>query len=428
MIAIVGAGITGLALGHELARRGVDFVVLEASDAPGGVIRSGCVDGHRLDWGPQRTRLTPLLAGLVAELGLMDEVVTAPPGLPLLVYAAGRLRRVGFSAGGLLAGDLLSPGARARLLLEPLTGGPRDGETVARYFSRKLGRQAYERLAGPLYGGLYASDPADMVVGLSLGHVLRELGVGRSLALALLRRGGRVVPPPACSFRGGMAALPRALHRLHADRVRLASPVHAILRNGGGYRLETAGGPLDTAHVVLTVPAPAAARLLRRAAPDAAARAGGLVYNPLAIVHLHAEGTPAALGYQVALGEGLRTRGVTFNAAMFAREGVHTAYLGGASAPGVADLPDEQAGSVAVDELRLVTGGDARVISVRRERMPAWDRSWAALEGFRLPPGLHVAAGWESRPGLPGRLAQARRLADTLARGFDIADCAARAS
>jgi hypothetical protein len=32
-----------------------------------------------------------------------------------------------------------------------------------------------------------------------------------------------------------------------------------------------------------------------------------------------------------------------------------------------------------------------------------------------LPAGLHLAANWESRPGIPGRLAQARRLAERLA-------------
>ncbi|HJR53873.1 MAG TPA: FAD/NAD(P)-binding protein, partial [Gemmatimonadota bacterium] len=54
MIGIVGAGLTGLALAHELARRGVEHVVLEAADRPGGVIESARVDGRVLDFGPQR--------------------------------------------------------------------------------------------------------------------------------------------------------------------------------------------------------------------------------------------------------------------------------------------------------------------------------------------------------------------------------------
>ena len=41
MIGIVGAGLTGLALAHELARRGIGHVVFEAEDRPGGVSGRG---------------------------------------------------------------------------------------------------------------------------------------------------------------------------------------------------------------------------------------------------------------------------------------------------------------------------------------------------------------------------------------------------
>jgi protoporphyrinogen/coproporphyrinogen III oxidase len=413
----VGAGITGLVLAHELARRGVEFVVLESSDRVGGVIRSQRLDGHLLEWGPQRTRLIGPMATLVDELGLRDEVVLAPAGLPLFVYADGKLRRVPFSAGGFLTGDLLSLRGKARVLLEPFTAGPRDDEDVADYFVRKLGRQGYERLAGPLYGGLYASDPAEMVMRLSLGHVLREFRVGRSLALTLLKRGG-VSPPAACSFRDGLATLPRALHQRHADRVRRRTPVEALSRKGVGWRVHTGQGVVEAAQVVLTCAAPAAAALLRECAPQASEAVARLHYNPLAVVHLHApSGVPDGLGYQVAFGEPLRTRGVTFNHSLFGRTGVYTAYLGGAKHPAVVGLPEDEIGRIAVEEFARVTGAESAVLSVARERMPAWDRSWSAISGLSLPPALHVAANWESRPGIPGRLAQARALAERLAAG-----------
>ena len=415
MIAIVGAGVTGLALAHELARRGVEHVVLEAAERPGGVIRSGRVDGHLLDWGPQRTRLVGPVRALVAELGLEDEVVTAPAGLPLFVYHAGRLRRVPFSAAGFLRTDLLGPLEKARVLAEPLTAGPRPGERVAAYFTRKVGRAAYERLLGPLYGGLYASDPADMEMELSLAHVLREFGIGRSLLLPLLRRGGSIDPPPAASFRAGMQALPDALYHAHRANVRLGAPVREMVRTADGYRLSLDGGDVDARQVVVTASPPAAARLLGSMAPDAAGRIGSLTRNPLAVVHLHAETELRGLGYQVSLAEPLATRGVTFNDSLFGRTGVYTAYLGGAKRPEVVEWSDERIEETAVREFREVTGYDSRAIAVARERMPAWDVSWRALRGLTLPPGLHLAANWESRPGIPGRLAQAKGLAERLA-------------
>ncbi|HEU4463977.1 MAG TPA: protoporphyrinogen oxidase [Gemmatimonadota bacterium] len=414
MIGIVGAGLTGLALAHELARRGIDHVVLEAADRPGGVIRSDRVEGRVLELGPQRGRMTADLSALVAELGIAHEVIYAPPDLPLFVYADGTLRPVSFSAWSVLASDLLTWRGKLRLALEPFTAGPRDDERVARLLTRKLGREAYERLVGPLYGGLYASDPANMVVGLSLGHVLREFGVRRSFLLPLLKRGGSIDAPRACSFVDGMQTLTDALHGAHARSVRLATPARGLARAGNAWTIELDGGTIDAEVVVLTCDARGAAGLLSRAAPKAAERLGRLVYNPLGVVHLHAETDLRGLGYQVGLGEDLATRGVTWNDSLFGREGVYTAYLGGARNPAVVDETDATLGRLAADEFRLVTGYEARVLAVARERMPAWDVSWRALEGLELPHAIRIAANWMSRPGIPGRLAEARRLAERL--------------
>jgi oxygen-dependent protoporphyrinogen oxidase len=416
MIAIVGAGLTGLALAHELARRGVDHVVLEAADRPGGVIRSGRVDGRVLEWGPQRGRMTSDLSALVGELGIASEVVYAPEGLPLFVYADGALREVSFSAWSVLAGDLLTWRGKLRLVLEPFTAGPRDDERVATLLTRKIGREAYERLVGPLYGGLYASDPANMIVGFSLRHVLREFGVRRSFLLPLLRRGGSIEAPLACSFVDGMQTLTDALHGAHAGTVCLGTPVRGLARSGNAWTLELDGGAVEAEVVVLTCEAGTAAELLSRA-PQASKRIRGLVYNPLGVVHLHAETDLRGLGYQVGLGEGLATRGVTWNDSLFGRDGVYTAYLGGAKNPAVVEEPDGPLGRLAADEFRRVTGYEARVVAVSRQRMPAWDVSWRAIEGLELPEGIRIAANWWGRPGIPGRLAEARRLAERLSQG-----------
>jgi oxygen-dependent protoporphyrinogen oxidase len=414
VIAIIGGGLTGLALARQLSRQGVAHLVLEASDRAGGVVRSGRVEGHLLEWGPQRTRLGGIVGELVEDLSLGDEVITAPADLPLFVYRSGRLRQVPFSAGDFLRSDIVSWGGKLRLLAEPFTSPPRPEERVAHFLTRKVGRELYENMLGPLYGGLYASDPVNMRMDLSLGHVLREFGIRRSLLLPLLRRGGRLSPPPACSFREGMQTLTDALYQAERANVRLSTPVREIRPEGSGYALELEGEVIEAEQVVITAPAPAASTMLRPVAPDAAARIGQLHYNPLAIVHLYSEAELRGLGYQVSFAETLLTRGVTFNDSLFDRRGVYTAYLGGARAPEVVRLSDAELAEIAIREFREVTGHPARALCVRRERMPAWDLSWEALQGLTLPRGLHLAANWESRPGVPGRLAQAKGLAQGL--------------
>jgi protoporphyrinogen/coproporphyrinogen III oxidase len=415
LIAIIGGGLTGLACGFHLAARDVPHVVLEAADRPGGVIRSGRVDGQVLEWGPQRARLTQGMRELVDTLGLQPDLLLAPPRLPLFIYRSGKLRRVPFSALDFLRSDILSWGGKLRVLREPLLPAARDEESVAEFFTRKIGREAYENLAGPLYGGLYASDPAEMQVGLSLARVFSEFGIRRSMLLPLIRRGGRIDAPAACSFRDGMQMLPEALYRHNRKNIRLDSAVRRLARAGAGYTLELNGSTIHADQVVITAEAPNTARLLRDIARDAAERIGSLVYNPLAVVHLHAETDLVGLGYQVSFAERLYTRGVTFNDSLFGRRGVYTAYLGGAKAPEVMQWTDDRLIETAVREFHEVTGFEARSLAVERARMPAWDRSWAALRGLHLPDGIHIAANWESRPGMPGRLLQAKRLATRLA-------------
>ena len=430
---------SGLALGRELVRRGCECVLLEAEGRPGGIVSSGRAGGLILENGPQRARLTAPFAALIDELGLSESLIRAPRDLDFFIYRDGRLRRVPLSVRGVLASDVVSWRGKLRAMLEPLTSGPREDERVASFLSRKLGRELYEHVVGPLYGGLYGTDPGDMVVELSLGGLLRDLGIGRSLLLSRLRRRGARAPR-ICSFADGMESLPRALAAALGDRVRLNAPVRAIEPRQGGWSVVLDDETLPAEQVVLAVPAPVAARLLSETAPDASARIGSLRYNPLAVVHLRANTNLRGIGFQVSLAERRALRGVTFSHCLFGgeggradRNGVYTAYLGhpahprgrasgsmGNAAAARGRLSDartnEALGVLAASEFERCTGYAAEALRVVRPSMPAWDTSWSAIEGLRLPRGLHVTANWESRPGLAGRFARARALATTLDR------------
>jgi len=230
-VGVVGAGTTGLALTHYLADRGVDVVTFESGSRAGGVVRSGYHEGHVLEYGPQRTRLVPEIAELISELDLWRELRIADGGLPLYVYADGRLREVPRSVRGFLRTDLLSTRGKLRLLAEPLTATGRPDERAACLFARKLGPEAYRNVVEPLFGGLYGSDPADMPAGHALSHLLaleeRKGSLLRAAVDGLVR--GEPTPPPV-SFDDGMERLPRALYEAHRPYVHLSSTVSAVRR------------------------------------------------------------------------------------------------------------------------------------------------------------------------------------------------------
>lgn len=429
-MAVVGAGVSGLAVARGLRAHGVRCTLFEASARAGGVVRSSRQNGHLLEWGPQRLRLTPELRKLVEELGLAGELVYAEPTAPLLIVRGGELHPVPRSFPALLRTSLLTPAARLRVLLEPLSGPVAESETVAAAFRRKFGNEAYRVLLGPLFGGLYASDPANMRCSDSLSRFLAQAGSPRSLLLHARRMGAGSGVPPAVTFREGLGELPAALGHSLGSALRLEHPVREITRVGAGWMVgiddgrsrasgnrpddrprpeSAAEGPFTD--VVLAVPADRAARILARTAPDAAARLGRLTYNRLAVVHLEARGRSIpGFGYQVAFGEPLETRGVTFNDALFGRDGLVTAFLGGAGNLQLPGWSDARIAALAENEFRRVTGRAASALVVSRPAVPAYDFSWKALDGLRLPAGVHLCAAYLERAGAGGRFAHAGRL------------------
>lgn len=420
-IGIVGAGITGLTLTHSLAERGVDSVTYEATADPGGVIDSRVVDGRVVEVGPQRLRLTDPIAELVDAVELRDDIVAASDSLPLYVYSGGQLRRVPRSLRAFLETDLLSWPAKLRVLAEPLTGDAKPDESIAEVFTRKFGREAYETLAGPIVGGTFGSDPAEMPARHALEPIFElERRQGNLLVPAAKRLLGSSESPPPASFECGLQQLPRALTDAHDDRIRFETPVRSIRETGGEIAVTAADGAVERFdRVVVTTPAGETAELLRECVPRTADALEELTYNPLALVHLVSDADAAGFGYQVRRGEPLRTLGVSWNASLFDRDGVYTAFLGGMNDGEILEKERAEIGRIAAREFEHVMGAEADVLHVETipAAFPAYDSSWSALDSVQLPERIHLATNYTARMGIPARVREANGLAETFANG-----------
>lgn len=415
-VGIIGAGIGGLAATHYLAEAGIDSITFEAAPEAGGVIQTRHVDDRVLEVGPQRMRKSPGIREMAAVAGIEDEFIEAGEE-QLFVYADGALRQAPLSVAEFFLTDLLSWRGKLRLLAEPLTRPGMPEETARDLFVRKFGTEAYENFVGPLYGGLYGSDPAEMPAAYALEGLMKREEKAGSFLQAFRNRVGQGQKSPPVSMPEGLQQFPNAVAEAYADRIELETPVTGIEHGPktDGYTLETDAGSIEVDQLIVTTPAAETGRLLADLAPGAESL-DSLRYNQLALAFLDANLDLDGFGYQVGYNEDVRTLGVSWNASMFDRSGVYTAFLGGMHDPALVEESDERIGEIARTEFERVTGRPATVIDVAHldPGIPAWDQSWWALESFETPDDVHVASNFTARMGIPSRVREAREVVDRI--------------
>ena len=443
-VGVVGAGISGLTVVDALVDRGIDVVAVESRGEPGGIIRSQRIDGRVVELGPQRLRLIPSIESLVDELGLREQLHIGDDDQPLYIYHDDALRVAPLSFQEAMTTSLLSPLGKLRILAEPLTAPAKPDETVDEFLVRRFGRQAARQYMGPLYSGLYGTDPREMLHEYSLGRALDNAGVGRSLLWWVAKRVARGRDaPPICTFDDGLGVLTDALYDAHSDVIALDTAATAIRpaeagggsnvdsdgdsneRNRvggdsdgtGGYELVTEAGTEVVDEVVVTTPAPTSAKLVEPLDSDLAATLERFRYNQITMVFLDSAFDGEGIGALVPPDGELPISGTTWNASFLDRERLFTCYVDPNSDPELPSRTDEEIGELAADAFEELTGAAATPIGVHTwtPGMPAYDGSWTAIDDLQPPEGLHFCANFVGRPGIPGRIRSGKRIAREIA-------------
>jgi len=291
-VLVLGGGIAGLSAAWECHRQGIAVAVLEATDRPGGVIRTDVAGDIVLDAGPDAFLVTkPGAIGLCRELGVDDQLIamTPPRGAYVLrddvlhALPEGGAFGIATRPGPFLRSTLLSPGGKLRVALEPLIPRRRSGhdEGAGTFFRRRFGREAADRIAQPLLGGIHVGDLDALSANAVFPQLVAVERAGGSVLLALRRQGSRVVEGGAFrSFRRGMATLIDALTAaLPPATIRLHRGVTHIARIDDAWQVTCSDGSRATADVlVLAAPAFVTADWLRSINEDASALAAGIRY------------------------------------------------------------------------------------------------------------------------------------------------------
>lgn len=286
-VVVVGAGVAGLAVAHDLAASGRSVMVLEGDDRVGGLLRRGSVGGVAVDVGAEAFALrTTGVADLVADAGLDVEIVTpAPGGAHLVVNGDQGLVRAPLPERAVLGipADPLAPdvvrilgaAGAARAAAEVTDGaGLRhdhpEEPSLAELVARRCGEVLVERLVDPLCRSVYSVPASEAHLSRLHPALWREFVARGSLlaaagALAAPARAGAAVAGVA----GGMWRFAENLAAAAGERgaqLRLGSAVRALTTHGTGTTVATDHGSVTGRRVVIATGA-AAARTLLGVAP-----------------------------------------------------------------------------------------------------------------------------------------------------------------
>ena len=159
-IAVLGAGISGLSSAWTLTTHGHDVTVFESTGTIGGKIKTDHVDGYLLESGPHAIMPSyKTLLAAIPKLGLSDSYMEAGRnGKNRFICMGGRPTPLPMSLMSALGTPLLSFGGKLRVLREPFIAPNHSDESVASFFSRRLGPEVVTRLIDPFISGVYAGN------------------------------------------------------------------------------------------------------------------------------------------------------------------------------------------------------------------------------------------------------------------------------
>lgn len=413
---VIGAGLSGLAAAEVMINEGWQTTLVDAAGRAGGVIETIRDDG----WLVERSADSFLTARPEAlettkQLGLEEQL------LPLqttarraLVLRRGRLHAVptGFRlmAPGrllsLLRSPLLSPLGKLRVLCERLVPASHTtDESLEAFATRRLGREAFERLVQPLCSGIWTADPAKLSMAAALPDFLameKTSGSLRAGEKKRLRTADRNEAAAGARYghfvtlATGLDTLPTHwIARLQTHGLTTLQGRVSRIERTGTFRVELERPPagssaadagfsaapsstLEAEVVLVTAPAPRAADMLRTVSPALAAELAGIAYAGSAVVSLgYPRGAVAhpldAAGLVIPRQEGRQILAVSFSSSKFpgrtpAGHVLMRVFLGGALDPAAASLDDATLRTRATREVGHLLGASGSPSFARVER------------------------------------------------------------
>ncbi|MFD0002329.1 protoporphyrinogen oxidase [Streptomyces sp. NPDC127178] len=450
-VVVIGGGIAGLAAAHRLLAAGRRVTVLEASDRVGGKLLPGTIAGARVDFGAESMLARrPEAVALAREVGLADRL-QPPATATASIWTRGALRPMpkghvmGVPGTAAALTGVLSDEGLARIERDADLPRTEVGDDVAvgEYVAARLGREVVDRLVEPLLGGVYAGDAYRISMRSAVPQLYQAAKTHDSLTegvreIQAKAAANQQTGPVFMGIEGGVGQLPLAVAesvRARGGEIVTGAPVTELRREASeGWRVVAGDRVLHADAVVVAVPAPAAAALLRAEAPEAAAELDGIEYASMALVTLAYRRAdtdlPAGSGFLVPPVDGRTIKASTFASQKWgwiADENPDVVVLrtsvGRYGETEILGRDDDHLVDVSRRDLRAATGLDATPLETRVTRwtdgLPQYPvghhaRVARVREHVAEVPGLAVCGAQYDGVGIPACIASAYAAVDQL--------------
>ncbi|HEY6659889.1 MAG TPA: protoporphyrinogen oxidase, partial [Pyrinomonadaceae bacterium] len=303
-----------------------------------------------------------------------------------------------------------------------------DDESLASFVRRRLGKEALERMAQPMVGGIYTADPETLSLRATLPRFLDMERKHRSLILAMLRQGREQKSGTSgaryslfLSFERGMQVLVDAVTRINAD-IRLKTRAHRLTVDQGWTITTDKDEQLKADAVCLAVPAYIAASLLSDTHEQLAQKLRQIKYASTATINFGYRRAAVAhplngFGFVVPLIEKRSLIACTFSSVKFsgrAPDGhvLLRAFAGGALQPEIFALDELEMAKRVEADLRELLGITEPPLFTE---VAKWEKSMPQYEVGHLDRVEEIESLLKELPGLT--------LAGNAYRGAGIPDC-----
>ncbi|XP_028771420.1 protoporphyrinogen oxidase, mitochondrial-like isoform X1 [Neltuma alba] len=407
-VAVVGAGVSGLAAAYKLKSHGLDVTVFEAQERAGGKLRSVSQDGLIWDEGANTMTESEMEAkALINDLALEEKQQFPISQHKRYIVRNGRPLLVPTNPVALLTSKLLSSQSKFQVIFEPFmwkkndpanVHGEHAEESVGSFFQRHFGKEVVDYLIDPFVAGTSAGDPESLSMHYSFPELWNlEKRFGSLIAGALQSKlfvkkektggtkgalGNKKPKRGSFSFYGGMQTLTNTLSKeLGKDNLKLNTEVLSLSYCHGGSSSSdkwsiTCSSNQDT-HVVdaVIMTAPLSnfkdMKITNRGNPFSLDFLPEVTYMPLSVIitTFKKENVKRPLegfGVLVPSNEqqhGLKTLGTLFSSMMFPDRApsnlyLYTTFIGGSRNRELAHASTDELKQVVTSDLRKLLGAE----------------------------------------------------------------------